>query len=129
MYLNNRAIFEHLVQEETKTDIFAFTSHPFTICKWVLESEIQNISIAENLPRPFSGYFYIKVTNFCNYNFCSSSRFSIISLLKFAPKLQSYISHDLQNFMLQNLSFMLHANLLQPIFTIWSQPERGVIYM
>ena len=85
--------------------------------------------------RPFSfpicrlayGYVYIKC-NFCNYKFCSS-RFSKISLLKFAPKLQSHISNDLQNLLLQNLSFMFHANLFQLIFIIWSQPERGVIYM
>ena len=24
---------------------------------------------------------------------------------------------------------MFHVNLFQPIFTIWIQPERGVIYM
>ena len=29
----------------------------------------------------------------------------------------------------QNLSFMFHANLFQPIFTIWSQPEIGANYM
>ena len=31
--------------------------------------------------------------------------------------------------MLQNLSFMFHANFFQPICTIWNQLERGVIYM
>ena len=34
-----------------------------------------------------------------------------------------------KNFMPQNLSFMFHANLFQPIFTIWSQPEIGATYM
>ena len=88
LYLNKKIILEHLIQEETNTDTLGFTFHPFTICKWVLESEIQNISIVENLPRPFSGYVYIKETNFCNYKFCSSSKFSNISLLKFAPKVK-----------------------------------------
>ena len=102
--------------------------NPFTICKLVVESEIQNISVIENLPRPFgfltcwlaSGYVCIKDTNFCNYKFCSSI-FSKISPLKFPPKLQSYISNAMQNFMLQNISFMFHAILFQQIFTIWSQ--------
>ena len=129
LYLNKRTIFEHLLKEETNTDIQGSTFHPFTIDKWVLESEIQNISIVENLPSNFSGFVYIKDTKFWNYNICSSSRFSKISFLKFAPKLQSYISNDLQNVMLQNLSYMFHVNFFQPIFTIWSQPERGVIYM
>ena len=54
LYLNKRTIFEHLVQVVTNTDFSAFTfQNPFTICKWVLEIEIQNISVVENLPRPF----------------------------------------------------------------------------
>ena len=128
-YLNQRTIFEHLLKEETNTGILGSTFHPFTIDKWVLESEIQNISIVENLSSNFSGFVYIKDTKFWNYNICSSSRFSNISFLKFAPKLQSYISNDLQNFMLQNLSYVFHVNFFQPIFTIWSQPERGVIHI
>ena len=101
-----------------------FTFHPFTICKWVLESEIKNISIVENLPRLFSGYVYIKDTNFCNHKFCSSSKFSNISLLKFAAKFTK-----LNKKWSANLPFMFHPNLSQSISTIWSQPERGVIYM
>ena len=129
-YLNKRAIFEHLVQEETNTGILGFTFHPFTICKWVLESEIQISVLRKTSQNLFLAMFISKIyTNFCNYKFCSSSRFTIISLFKFAPKLQSYMSNNLQNFMLQNLSFMFHANLFQPIFTICSQPERGVIYI
>ena len=137
LYLNNKKIFEHLVQEEANTDILGFTfQNPFTISNWVLESGIHHISLVQNPPTAFgfptcwlaSGYVNIKCSNFCNYKFCSS-RFSYISPIKFPPKIESYISNDLQNFTFQNISFMLHANLFQPIFNICSQPERGVIYM
>ena len=40
LYLNKWTILEHFVQEETNTGILGF-------------SEIQNISVAENLPKPF----------------------------------------------------------------------------
>ena len=116
------------------TDISGFTfQNPFKICKWVLESEIQNISVVENLQIPFgfstwwsaSGYIYIKDTNFCNYKFCSSRDLARFPL----SGLQSYISNGVQNFMLQNLSFMFHPILFLQIFTTRGQPERGIIYM
>ena len=103
LHLNKRTIFEHLVWEETNTDILGFTfQNPFAICKWVLGEKKAKYQYCRKPPNTFwfsnmlisfKLYLYQRY-NFSNYKF-GSSRFSNISHNKFPPKLQSYISNDM----------------------------------
>ena len=136
-YLYKRTIFEYLVQEETNAGTSGFTFHnPFTNCKWVLEIAVQNISFVEDLPRPFgfptgwlaSGYVYIKDTNFCNYKFCSS-RFSKISPLKFPPRLQSFISNDLQNFVAKSFIYVSCNSFPTNFYHLESASKRRYLHV
>ena len=65
---NKRTIFEHLVQEETNTDILGFTFHPFF---WKAKSEISILyKTSQGL---FRVMFILKMLTFATINFAAAA--------------------------------------------------------